>query len=64
MVIQTLLVYISLTLLLYFAARYSAEKNTLFFIVSAIAVYSVVFAGVDRGIGGSGNGFLELQKMV
>ncbi|MBE6236649.1 MAG: EpsG family protein [Bacteroidales bacterium] len=50
MVIQTLLVYISLTLLLYFAARYSAEKNTLFFIVSAIAVYSVVF-GLRSGVG-------------
>lgn len=50
MVIQTLAIYVFITLLLYIAARYSEEKNTFFFITAAVAIYAVIF-GLRSGVG-------------
>lgn len=50
MVAQTLLIYSFLTILLFLAARLSSERNTSFFIICAVLVYSAIF-GLRSGVG-------------
>lgn len=47
---QTLAVYGFLTVSLWTAARYSADRKTGFFLICAVAVYAVVF-GLRSGVG-------------
>lgn len=50
MVLQTLLIYILLTVLLYVAARQSVQRNTFVFIAGAVFCYAVIF-GLRSGVG-------------
>lgn len=50
MVLQTLLLYILLTVLLYIAAKQSFQRNTFVFVAAAVFCYAVIF-GLRSGVG-------------
>ncbi len=50
MLLQTLLIYILLTVLLYVAAKQSVQRNTFVFVAAAVFCYALIF-GLRSGVG-------------